>query len=238
MFRLVLPILHSLLGTTTHSFVIITRRTPIYEISVFDGDVMILYKGLVEPIHTQAEFTFLVQDQESGYGTAIPAIVAKAFVDTDDFLLLTWDELVLSGHNRSDIADLIAARDKAEAPAAITATTVSPDRVQLYGSVSTRQEGKFSYLDSTIEKPTEASAVGNLVSISRFLLPSYMIEYMETLEADERTGEQRSIDALGGVCKEMSIVVNETSGQYFDCGQTTGWLAANNAVAAQLRSRG
>lgn len=183
----------------------------------------------VAHVHEGANFTFLVQGPEAGYGTAIPAVIAAEFVDGDDFLLLTGDDFVLRAGG-SDIGDLVRARRESGAGAAITATTVPDEEVFRYGSLVTRERGGVSYLTGAVEKPAPGTAPSNLVNISRFLLPFEMMTELARVPADPRSGERRSIDAVVNFAQHQDVLVHRSAGQYFDCGQVSGWLAANQAA--------
>lgn len=178
----------------------------------------------VDEIHRAADFSFITQPTDMGYGTAIPALLARHFIGGDDFLLLTGDDVVLGG---SDIAGLISDRDTRGALGAVSAVEVAPDVVNRYGILDVQGDR----LVGAVEKPDIAVAPSRLASISRFLLPSSSLEYFTRLEPSSSTGELQSIDALMQFSRDSYVTVHRTGGQYFDCGQVDGWLAANNFAA-------
>ena len=85
--------------------------------------------------------------------------------------------------------------------------------------------------DGAVEKPRTELAPSNLVSISRFLLQPDFFDFLDQLEPDSITGEFQSISAIINYARTKSVLVHEIAGQYHDCGQPNGWLAAN--IAAQ-----
>lgn len=185
----------------------------------------------LEHLHTQAEFSFIEQPLDGKYGTAIPALLAREFVGDDDFYLLSGDDLVLREDGGSDLVDMRLAADKADAAGAIAVTAVPRELTYRYGIVSTRTHNGVDVLDGAVEKPAPEDAPTNLASISRFLLTPAVYPYLEALRPDPKNGEYLSIAALLAYAQDHPVVVHQIAGTYHDCGNTAGWLAANNAVA-------
>jgi len=179
----------------------------------------------------ELDFHWIEQPMDGRYGTAIPAIVARKWVGSSEWLLLSGDDLVLREDGGSDIAELIAARTKAGTSAAIQVAKVPIERVSRYGVIRTRIESGHLLFDGAVEKPRTELAPSNLVSISRFLLQPDFFDFLDQLEPDPITGEFQSISAIINYARTKSVLVHEIAGQYHDCGQPNGWLAAN--IAAQ-----
>lgn len=180
------------------------------------------------------EFHWMEQPMDSRYGTAVPAMIAREWVGSSDWLLLSGDDLVLRSDGGSDLDDLIKARALAATPAAIQVARVPRERLARYGVVKTRRQGDWLLLDGAVEKPKVEDAPSDLVSISRFLLRSDFFEVLDTIIPDSLSGEYMSISALIRYARQKAVLIHEISGQYHDCGQPEGWLAANVA-AAELR---
>jgi UTP--glucose-1-phosphate uridylyltransferase len=191
------------------------------------------YRPIYELHHRLCELDFhwIEQPMDGRYWTAIPAIVARKGVGSSEWLLLSGDDLVLREDGGSDIADLIAARTKACASAAIQVATVPMERVSRYGVIRTRIESGHLLFDGAVEKPRTELAPSNLASISRFLLQPDFYDFLDKIEPDLITGEFQSISAIINYAKTKSVLVHKIAGQYHDCGQPNGWLAAN--IAAQ-----
>ncbi|WP_194823104.1 sugar phosphate nucleotidyltransferase [Micromonospora sp. S-DT3-3-22] len=179
-----------------------------------------------------ADITFLVQRRDGRYGTAVPAMIAVDFIGDDDFLLVTGDDLLLRGDGGSDLADLVSRRAAAGSSAALAAAVVEGSRARLYGVVSTREGGAGTRLYSgMVEKPQDWGEPTAFVNISRYLLPGAIAPYFRALRPDQETGEFQTTDVINAYAADHDILVSPASGDYYDCGNVSGWLAANNAVA-------
>ncbi|MDX3855783.1 sugar phosphate nucleotidyltransferase [Streptomyces sp. AK02-01A] len=183
-------------------------------------------------LHDQADFTFIEQPRDTGrYGTALPAILAADFIADQDFFLIAGDDLLLRTDGGSDLAHLAAARTAATAPGAIAAATVPGTDAHRYGILRPRHAANgHQILDDLLEKPTEYSASTAYINISRALLPAEAIAYFEKL-APAPNGEYQATDAITAFARDHDTLIHPVVGSYFDCGNTTGWLAANNAAA-------
>ncbi|WP_433259365.1 sugar phosphate nucleotidyltransferase (plasmid) [Streptosporangium sp. CA-135522] len=182
-------------------------------------------------LHRGAEFIFLEQPRHGRYGTAVPAMVASKFVDGDDFLFLTGDDLLLRPDGGSDLADLVAARKHANTPAAIAAATVPGADAHRYGILTTRHDAYGNQLLAAIvEKPAHHADPVAHINISRALLSGDFIDYLDALTCAVN-GEYQATDAIAAYARDHDVLVHPVAGQYHDCGSTVGWLAANLAAA-------
>ncbi|WP_406451973.1 sugar phosphate nucleotidyltransferase [Streptomyces sp. NBC_00876] len=182
-------------------------------------------------LHDQADFTFIEQPRDERYGTALPAMIAGDFIDGDDFLLLAGDDLLLRTDGGSDLADLVAARTAAGTPAAVAAATVPGADAHRYGILSPRTSGQgHQVLDAIVEKPTEYRQPSAYINISRTLLPGDAVPYFDSLKP-AANGEYQATDAVAAYARDHDVLIHPVRGQYYDCGNTAGWLAANNAAA-------
>lgn len=182
-------------------------------------------------LHRQAEFTFLSQPRDDRYGTAVPAMLAAGFIGDDDFLLLAGDDLLLRADGGSDLADLAAARESAGLPAAIAAATVPGSQAHHFGVLSSRTTPAGHQVLGTItEKPARYPQPTAHISISRALLPASSLAYFGKLQP-AASGEYQTTDAINAYAADNDILIWPIRGRYYDCGNPTGWLAANNAAA-------
>ncbi|WP_329431180.1 hypothetical protein OG339_47410 (plasmid) [Streptosporangium sp. NBC_01495] len=68
------------------------------------------------------------------------------------------------------------------------------------------------------------------INISRALLPGDFTDYLDTLKC-ATNGEYQSTDAIEDYARDHDVLVHPVTGQYHDCGNSAGWLAANLAAA-------
>lgn len=183
-------------------------------------------------LHQQADFTFIEQARDHRYGTALPAILAADFIGTDDFLLIAGDDLLLRTDGGFDLADLAAARNAASTPAAVAAATVPGTDAHRYGILTPRAGSQI--LDAIVEKPTEYGGDSAYINISRTLLPAGALAYFDKV-TPAANGELQATDAIAAFARDHDTLIHPIRGRYFDCGSTTGWLAANNAAAQAAR---
>ncbi|MGQ4453096.1 sugar phosphate nucleotidyltransferase [[Kitasatospora] papulosa] len=193
-----------------------------------------------EPIahlHAQADFHFIEQPRDGDrYGTALPAILAADFIGDQDFFLIAGDDLLLRTDGGSDLADLASARDAAGTAGAVAAATVPGSDAHRYGILKPRNtKDDQQVMDDLLEKPTTYDAPTAYINISRTLLPAEATAYFEKL-TPAANGEYQATDAITGFARDHNVLIHPVTGQYFDCGNPTGWLAANNAVALQPRT--
>jgi UTP--glucose-1-phosphate uridylyltransferase len=179
-----------------------------------------------------AEFTFLEQPRDGRYGTAVPAMIARDFVGDDDFLMLGGDDVLLRADGGSDLADLVRRRHDAVTPGAIAAVTVGGDEADKYGILTTTHRDGLDILDDIVEKPNDYDKPTAFINISRCLVSADFLGCLDKLAPSETNGEYQVTDALVAYARDHEILVSPVAGAYHDCGNVTGWLAANNAAAA------
>lgn len=185
----------------------------------------------VADLHTQADFTFIEQPRDDRYGTALPTILAADFIAGDDFLLVAGDDLLLRTDGGSDLADLAAACATAGTPAALAAATVPGSEAHRYGILHPRAtEAGHHLLDQLLEKPDDYSESTAYINISRTLLPAQALTYFEKL-TPASNGEYQATDAITAFARDHDVLIHPIIGQYHDCGNPAGWLAANNAAS-------
>ena len=187
-------------------------------------------------LHTIADIRFIEQPRDGRYGTAVPAMIGLDFIGDDDFLLLTGDDLLLRDDAGSDLADLVARRTAAGTPAALAAATVDGSQAHRYGVLSTRNLDADTHLyNGVIEKPQDWHKPTCFINISRYLFAGEITTYLQALQPNPTTGEYQTTDVIEAYAADHDITVSPVTGTYYDCGNVTGWLAANNAAAARMQ---
>lgn len=181
-------------------------------------------------LHTRARFHFVEQPRSGRYGTALPVMLAAEWIDGQDFLVVAGDDLLLRTDGGHDLADLALARATAGTGGAIAAATVPGRDAHRYGILRTRTGTPHLLLDGIDEKPADHPGPTAHVNISRAFLPGHATAYFEKLTPSSATGEYQATDAIEAFARDHDVVVHPVTGRYFDCGNPTGWLAANNAA--------
>jgi UTP--glucose-1-phosphate uridylyltransferase len=82
-----------------------------------------------------------------------------------------------------------------------------------------------------VEKPKAGTAPSNLAIIGRYILQPEIFGYLSEQEKGA-SGEIQLTDAMIALLvKRLPFYAVKTEGRVFDCGQKTGFLAANIAYA-------
>lgn len=85
-------------------------------------------------------------------------------------------------------------------------------------------------LDELLEKPGSYREPTAYINISRTLLPAEALAYFQKL-TPAGNGEYQATDAITAFARDHDVLIHPIAGQYHDCGNPAGWLAANNAAA-------
>ena len=110
---------------------------------------------------------------------------------------------------------------------------VSSDAIENYGVADLNGEASEPFksmpLKGLVEKPAPKDAPSNLAVLGRYILPSKVLDLLETTVAGVG-GEIQLTDALDELLKHDGLNAFETDAGIFDCGNKQGFLSANLAV--------
>ncbi len=188
---------------------------------------------LIADVHKQAEFRFIEQPQDSRYGTAIPPLLAKEFIEQDEaFLVLMGDDFIFNKDGSSEVARLIKTYENSRAAAAMACAEVPQRELSKYGVVQFSKNGIHDMFEAIIEKPKADSAPSNLINISKYVFTYGIFEYLKRVKPDSSSGEHYIIDAVNEqVAHKKQTAIHKITGQYLDAGTVEGWLMANQVLA-------
>ena len=160
----------------------------------------------------------------------------RRYTDVPVHLEADGDDLLLRTDGGSDLADLAAARERAGVPAAVGAAVVPGADAGRYGVLVGRDRGRgVAVLEKLVEKPVHFDEGEAHANVSRSLLPGEILAYFRAL-SPALSGEYQATDAIEAYAGDHDVLIHRISGTYFDCGNTTGWLAANLAAARALEA--
>lgn len=187
----------------------------------------------VENLHQKATFTFVTQRNEDGYGTAVPVLLARKFLEVEDaFLYLTGDDFTYYPEGNESAAEgLVDTWNRSKAAAVMSCREVEPELISKYGIVETETRENIQYMTSLVEKPALGSTESRLANISKYILTPELFKYMEGQAPDQKTGEMYLTDTLSALAADKPVAVHVPRGEYLDCGSVAGWLKANLRVA-------
>jgi UTP--glucose-1-phosphate uridylyltransferase len=153
---------------------------------------------------------------------------AREIVGDEPFAVLLPDELMVGTPNF--LAQMVAAYNEVGGNV-IGALEVSPEDTDKYGIISPgARNGALTKVAALVEKPAKGSAPSNLMIPGRYILQP---EVMQILDAKETGagGEIQLTDAMAKLIGKQPFHGFTFNGERFDCGDKTGFIMANLALA-------
>lgn len=189
-------------------------------------------KELLELVQPPKEirFTYIVQPSTAKYGTAIPIALARPFVARgQSALVFMGDDCIWHDTDTSSATELQVALQPGEA--AILGVPIGRESVSQYGVIDCDEHGVFRRI---VEKPTPQLAPSNLINVSKYVMPSTLLDEVVRYGATEQPGEYYITEPINAwVANGGLLRVVETTGTYLDAGTPSSWAAANVFVASQ-----
>jgi len=173
------------------------------------------------------------QSDALGLGHAV--LCAKHLLNDEPFAVLLPDVLVLDKESRDknySFAQLVKAWDET-GMGQVMLERVDLELVESYGIADlgdvALEPFKSVALKGLVEKPSPDHAPSNLAVLGRYVLPSKVLELLESTTAGVG-GEIQLTDALDTLLDTDGLNVFETDAEIHDCGNKQGFLGANLAV--------
>lgn len=168
------------------------------------------------------------------YGSAEPvAQVVEEFGIDELCVVLMGDDFVYNRDGSSDLARLMELV-KSPDDSAMLAAEVPMENVERYGVLKVDK----GLLTGIYEKPKREDAPSNMISISKFIMSSELLQrivkYCKENDFGPKDQEYLITDPIiehikaGGKIRVMPI-----KGEYLDGGSMEGWLHANNVVCGE-----
>ena len=183
--------------------------------------------SVIENIRQQPGSPVYVRQQEPlGLGHAVWC--ARDIVGDEPFAVLLPDELMVGTPNF--MAQMVQAYGKVGGNV-IGALEVAPEETDKYGIISPgARDGALTEVTALVEKPAKGSAPSNLMIPGRYILQP---EVMKILDAKEKGagGEIQLTDAMAKLIGQQPFHGFTFNGERFDCGDKTGFVTANLALA-------
>jgi UTP--glucose-1-phosphate uridylyltransferase len=196
-------------------------------------EATLLEKGksldVLEP--SRARFGELVtvrQQRPLGLGHAVWC--ARHIVGDEPFAVLLPDELMMGRPNC--LAQLVEAYEQVGGNV-VAALEVPESETHKYGVIDPgSSDGRLTQIRGMIEKPAPGTAPSNLMLPGRYILQP---EVMRALDAHETGagGEIQLTDAMAKLIGVQPFHASLFDGQRYDCGNASGFVIANLAVALQ-----
>jgi len=177
--------------------------------------------------------TSVRQSDALGLGHAV--LCAKHLLNDEPFAVLLPDVLVLDQESRDKDYSFAAMTDawNETGIGQVMVERVSSEAIENYGVADLNGEASEPFksvaLKGLVEKPSPEDAPSNLAVLGRYILPSKVLDLLETTVAGVG-GEIQLTDALDELLKRDGLNAFETDAEIFDCGNKQGFLSANLAV--------
>lgn len=177
--------------------------------------------------------TSVRQSDALGLGHAV--LCAKHLLNNEPFAVLLPDVLVLDQESRDKNYSFAAMTDAWNeiGVGKVMVERVSSGAIENYGVADlggkASEPFKSVALKGLVEKPSPKDAPSNLAVLGRYILPSKVLDLLETTVAGIG-GEIQLTDALDELLKLEGLNAFETDADIFDCGNKQGYLSANLAV--------
>ena len=173
------------------------------------------------------------QSDALGLGHAV--LCAKHLLNNEPFAVLLPDVLVLDQESRDKNYSFAAMTDawNEAGVGQIMVERVGLEEIGNYGVADLGGEASKPFksvpLKGLVEKPSPEEVPSNLAVLGRYILPSKVLDLLETTVAGVG-GEIQLTDALDELLKIDGLNAFETDAGIFDCGNKQGFLSANLAV--------
>ena len=186
----------------------------------------------VEGLHQKAQFTFVTQRNEDGYGTGVPVQLARGYLEKEEaFLYYTGDDFSYHAGQASEAEALIKLWQDTGAIGVMSCREVDVTETHRYGIVETENENGFKMMTSLVEKPAQGTTTSRLANISKYVLTPKVFAHLEHQKPNSQNGELYITDTILALANEGKVAVHVPRGEYLDCGSVAGWLKANLRVA-------
>jgi len=188
----------------------------------------------ISKLHSKVIFKFVRQKETDSYGTAVPLILAREYLqDEEAFLALTGDDFFLNESGKSEVKSMIENFEKNNADGLITCIQVPMERVSQYGIAEFREENGVKLLTNQIEKPEPSQVNSNFITLSKSIFTPKIFEYLDKVEPDSKTGELYLTTAFTQLAQNGKVIIYEPKGKYIDTGNVNSWLIANLLLARE-----
>ncbi|MDB4494553.1 hypothetical protein N9222_02065 [Pseudomonadales bacterium] len=174
------------------------------------------------------------QSDVLGLGHAV--LCAKHLLNNEPYAVLLPNVLVLDQESRDIDYSFTSMVDSWSETGVcqVIVERVDSEVIENYGVADLNGEASEPFrsvpLKGLVEKPSSENAPSNLAVLKRYILPSKVLDLLETIVAGVG-GEIQLTDALDELLKVGGLNAFETDEAIFDCGNKQGFLSANLAVS-------
>ncbi len=191
----------------------------------------------LKDISAKARFHYVVQSASMPYGTAVPIMLCKQFVEPhEQVVVVMGDQFMWNPDGKSEIAHLINEVKATGVTAGMGAVHVPKKEVSKYGVIEIIQHHHKRLFKRIVEKPAAGHAPSNLINLSLYVFDNELFDCLPHIRPTN--GEYYVTDALNIYVNRLQkqLAVVPAIGEYLDGGTVEGWLYANQRVFGSHRN--
>ena len=168
------------------------------------------------------------QQEPLGLGHAVWC--AREIVGDEPFAVLLPDDLMVG--QPGCLAQMVAAYEKVGGNI-VCVEEVAPERTASYGIVDPgARDGRLTEVKGLVEKPSPEQAPSNLGIVGRYILQPEVMRILDN-PVKGAGGEIQLTDAMAALIGRQPFHGVTVEGERHDCGDKTGFVKANVALALQ-----
>ena len=177
-------------------------------------------------VRTEAEFTFVRQNEQLGLGHAI--YTARHVVGDEPFAVLLPDDIIDAP--TPVIGQLLETAQRYSA-SVVAVEEVLPERISGYGVIKSvgLTEGVYRVL-GLVEKPSAENAPSNLGIVGRYILTPEVFEALSRVTAGVK-GELQLTDGIALLMAKQKVYARRFQGLRHDAGNPLGLIKASVSLA-------
>ena len=166
------------------------------------------------------------QQEPLGLGHAVWC--AREIVGDEPFAVLLPDDLMVG--QPGCLAQMVAAYEKVGGNI-VCVEEVAPERTASYGIVDPgARDGRLTEVKGLVEKPSPEQAPSNLGIVGRYILQPEVMRVLDN-PVKGAGGEIQLTDAMASLIGRQAFHGVTVEGERHDCGDKTGFVKANVALA-------
>ena len=194
-------------------------------------------KRLANAVPQNVKFITVLQDEPLGLGHAI---LQSASIVRSDYIVILLPDIIMSDQRGEDL-QLMMSECQSTGKGQVMLQKVDMAEVNCYGIADIkngeRSSTKSCEIKELVEKPAPESAPSNWAISGRYVLPTSIFSYLESIERGVNN-EFQLTDALNKLCSKEGLNGWLAINDVHDCGNRLGYLKANHYFASQHEELG
>jgi UTP--glucose-1-phosphate uridylyltransferase len=173
------------------------------------------------------------QQEPLGLGHAVWC--ARELIGDEPFAVLLADDLMVG--SPGCLAQMVAAYDKVGGNI-VCVEEVAPDKTASYGIITPgARDGRLTEVRGLVEKPRPEAAASTLAVIGRYILQPEVMRILDNIPKGAG-GEIQLTDAMAALIGTQPFHGVTVDAERYDCGDKTGFVTANVALALRREDVG